>query len=281
MRTLLKTVVAATLMLVFTGPAVAAVLNAGSLGVNLGTPGVDPVVLGSAATGGLGGLEVTGGGSTIGGTADHGYFVYAAVAGDGYIIAKVQSFNANYSTSRLAGLMIRQSLADDAVNAANMVMPNEVGTTTTRHARGQVRTSEGGSTEWIQPDAGQEPGVGKTIRLTRAGDTITFSWLDGTTWRDYSETATVPMTGTIYVGLAVTAGNAERFGNAHLRVRAVQLPHDREYGVGQRRQRHVGFAFLDRPFSLPRCGEPRFARCGQHGYRVRVDRRSRGAEPDH
>ena len=210
MRTLLKTVVATMLLLVFTGftgPAVAAVLNAGSAHVDIGIPGVDPHQSGTVGNS-LFGIAVSGDGSGFNGTTDNGQFLYVPVAGDGFIIAKIQ-FGAIYDPARMAGVMLRQSLASGAVNAANVVTPNEpVGVLVKRHAQGQIRTSEGGTTTAIAPVEGQSPGAGTYVRLDRTGDIVTFSWsTNGTTWQEYSEAATVPMTGTLYVGLAVTSGD--------------------------------------------------------------------------
>lgn len=155
-------------------------------------------VAGSAdETGGV--FTIDGSGADIGGTVDAFHYVYQPLASDGSIVAQVTSQTTPNYWSR-AGLMMRQSLSADSphVMVAVMSQANRVHT--------YQRDSNGGTTTTHPaPTTGSAP---IWFKLERAGSTITsFRSTDGVNWTQL-ESLSTSMSGTIYVGMAVTSHNA-------------------------------------------------------------------------
>ncbi|MHC4180701.1 MAG: hypothetical protein ACYSWU_24640, partial [Planctomycetota bacterium] len=235
MSTLLKTAVALGLLMFLVGTANAVVLNPsepvppGSPRGDVGVPD-DPAVPGSAGLWfDIVPMEVTGGGSGFG-DQDHGFFLYEPVVGDGTITALVRNFDTvgGYTgQGRMAGLMIRQSVAEDggfldpeSTYAANLALPDDLALKP--HAQSQYRLL-GGDTVVLDADPGSpgaSPGIGDYLRITRTGNLMEFYWsanpvADG--WTKYPTDMEVPMFGTVNVGLFVTAGNADEAAKAQFR----------------------------------------------------------------
>ena len=208
MSTLLKTVLAVGLLLVFSGTTQAVVLDSGwsldnALETNIGEVGVDPITGGTV--GGMGSsLSVYGGGSDIGGTSDHGFFVYYEVVGDGSISALVQSFSSGDNPQKKAGLMIRNSLDSDAANVANFALDPFVDAA----GQGQNRAVAGADTSIVAAPAGA--GENTYLQVTRSGDQVELAWkaLEADPWTTYA-TFDDTLYGSVYVGLAVTAHDNE------------------------------------------------------------------------
>jgi len=191
MSTLLKTVLAVGLLLVFTGSTQALVITGDQ---DLDTPGVagNYTKLGST-------YYITGGGADIGGTSDQGHFAYAELAGDGSITVKVATIGPGSSGLRKAGLMIRDSLDASAINVSNFVVFDASNSA-------QRREATGGGTIFDPAPAGAGKDLAPFLRITRSGNVFTYSYsADNVTWFDYPDTRTVAMDGTIFVGLAVTS----------------------------------------------------------------------------
>src|SRR5262249_50742816 len=151
---------------------------------------------------------VTASGSDIGGTADAFHFVYQPFAGDGEIVAHVTAVG-NTNPLAKAGVMIRNGVAPDAPYAMVAVTP----------AGGivfQRRLSAGGDTD-TTTDAGFTAPY--WVRLVRSGDDFTaYRSDDGVTWIQVGNPVTIPMTGDVFAGLALTAHddtviNASTFDN--------------------------------------------------------------------
>ncbi len=205
MSTFLKTLVAVGL-LVFAGTAQAdLVLNQFSDHADIGTP----AVAGGVGTLGPTTLTINAGGSGfgVGATTDQGHFLFAEVVGNGSVSAWVRTFTSGTSLDRMAGVMIRQSLDGDSAYAGNFAQPDQPFPVEPR-ASSQSRSATGAATE---ATAGAPPalaGTGTFFKITRAEDLFTFAWrgslLDP--WTDFAS-ATVPMFGPVFVGIAVTAGD--------------------------------------------------------------------------
>jgi regulation of enolase protein 1 (concanavalin A-like superfamily) len=139
-------------------------------------------------------FTVTGSGADIWGTADAFHFVYQPLDGDGTIEAKVESVQ-NANAWSKAGVMIRETLADDSAHAFMLVSA----------AKGiafQRRPSTG--SESVNT-AGSSSTAPRWVRLQRSGDTFTASEsADGTNWT-IVDVDTIPMATSVYVGLAVTS----------------------------------------------------------------------------
>lgn len=140
-------------------------------------------------------------GADIGGTSDQFHFIHQPTAGNCTIIVRITSLQ-NVNTLAKAGIMIRQSLDANAKNAFLCVTP-----TTTNGIRFQNRTSAGGATATSHTRTGTSSSIPRWLRLVRSGDTFTASRSsNGTSWTTMGS-ATVSMTGTVYVGLALASHN--------------------------------------------------------------------------
>ena len=104
------------------------------------------------------------------GTADAFHFVYFPVVGDCTIVARVDSLGTGGTTSRRAGVMIRQLLN------ANVIKVTLVGPTAVYNTR---RTTVGGTTSSTSSTATPP----RWVRLIRGGYTLTAAHsANGTTW---------------------------------------------------------------------------------------------------
>jgi hypothetical protein len=148
-------------------------------------------------------FNVSGAGSGIAGTSDQFHYVYRALGGNGSIVAEVAS---NSNASAGAGVMIRSSLA---ANAQLVLM----GITPSSGAEFASRTTTGGNLT-----AGSTSGITDPywVKLVRSGNTITgYYSANGTTWTADSS-ATVYMTGSIYIGLYDTSNSTAAASTAVL-----------------------------------------------------------------
>ena len=93
--------------------------------------------------------------------ADGFQYVYQSLSGDGEIIANVASLTGGGSVSK-AGLMIRESLAADAVHVSALVRGNRI--------RVFERTTTGGSTTKLP---GANNGAPEWLRIVRTGNSTT------------------------------------------------------------------------------------------------------------
>jgi FtsP/CotA-like multicopper oxidase with cupredoxin domain/regulation of enolase protein 1 (concanavalin A-like superfamily) len=137
-------------------------------------------------------FTITGSGADISGTSDGFRFVYQPLTGNGQLIARVASLQ-NTSIYAKAGVMIRQSLAANSAHAMMDVTPGNGAEFLRRTAAGTYtsNTKQLGITApyWV--------------RIVRTNNTFTGSISpDGVTWTPVGS-ATVTMTGTVYIGLAV------------------------------------------------------------------------------
>ena len=156
-------------------------------------------------------FNMTGGGADIWDYADGFHFVHQSWTGDGEIIAHVNSLS-NTDPWAKAGVMFRQSLDTGSAHAFMCVTPGSG----SAFQRRPVLNSFSLHT----------PGAFVTapywVRLVRVGDQFTgYISADGVTWTLVG-TDVVPMSATLYVGLAVTAHNntllsAASIGNVTVR----------------------------------------------------------------
>ncbi len=133
-------------------------------------------------------------GDNISGTSDEFRFAYQQVSGDVDIRVRVASLE-NVHTWSKAGVMIRESLAANSRNAFMLVTPAGV-------RAFQRRSSAGGSTTRTDGTSGTAP---VWLRLVRQGSTFTgYQSANGTSWTS-TGSATISMTASVYVGMAVTS----------------------------------------------------------------------------
>jgi regulation of enolase protein 1 (concanavalin A-like superfamily) len=137
---------------------------------------------------------LTGAGLDVWGTTDQFRYAYQAVQGDIEIIARVATFDAPEEWSK-AGVMIRQSLNANAANAFSVLSGS----------RGHIfqrRLAPGQQSDYAQGGTGRAPAW---VRLVREGNLFSaYRSADGNSWT-FVDSDTIAMSGTVYVGLAVTS----------------------------------------------------------------------------
>ena len=145
-------------------------------------------------------FTLSGSGADVWGTADEFHFAYRQLSGDGTIVARVASLQ-NVDQWTKAGVMLRQSLTPGSAHAFMLVTPAG----STKGMAFQRRTATDSSSTHTAGGDGAAP---VWVRLTRSGDTITaYRSPDGVTWTAVGSD-TIPMTATVYAGLAVNSHNA-------------------------------------------------------------------------
>jgi regulation of enolase protein 1 (concanavalin A-like superfamily) len=137
------------------------------------------------------------GGADIGDIADQFHYVYQPISGDVEVVARVSSVALTDPGSR-SGVMIRESLTAGARHAyAALAAGNGYAF--------DRRADTGGLTAHTAGPAGVPPGW---VRLVRTGTQIeAFRSQDGTTWQSMGTDA-IPMTDSVFVGIATTSHNA-------------------------------------------------------------------------
>jgi regulation of enolase protein 1 (concanavalin A-like superfamily) len=146
------------------------------------------------ADGSGGAFTVRGSGDDIWNTADAFHFAYVPLSGDGAIIARVASLQRTHHWAK-AGVMMRETMAAGSRHASMFVSPE-------RGLAFQRRTSTGGVSTHTPGPLEAPP---YWVRMARNGHVFTAqSSADGVSWRTIG-TERITMSGTIYVGLAVTS----------------------------------------------------------------------------
>lgn len=141
---------------------------------------------------------VRGGGTDIYGTSDNFYFPSKYHAGDGEIIARVNSVQ-NTNTWAKAGVMFRASTASGAVNVLVAARPDKKVTM-------QYRNATNGSTTYLGT-FGNTTDV-KWVKLVRDGSSFTgYYSSNGQTWTMIDQVTLSNMPGFAQIGLAVTSHN--------------------------------------------------------------------------
>jgi hypothetical protein len=168
--------------------------------VGLATPWQSQDIGPVGATGGAsfdgGTFRVTGSGEDVWGQVDAFHFVHRKWASDGIIVARVTSVQ-NTDPWAKAGVMFRQSLDPASPYAFMMLTPqNGPGFQSRRNAAANSTYAPG---PWVTAP--------HWLKLARSGDTfIGYTSSDGVRWV-FVGSQTIPMSGPIVVGLAVTAHN--------------------------------------------------------------------------
>lgn len=141
---------------------------------------------------------VRGGGTDIYGTSDNFYFPSKHHAGDGEIIARINSVQ-NTDAWAKAGVMFRESTAPGAVNVLVAMRPDKKVTM-------QYRTATNGSTVTLGTFGNTTDA--KWVKLVRDGSLFTgYYSSDGEAWTKINEVTLGNMPNMPQVGLAVTSHN--------------------------------------------------------------------------
>jgi hypothetical protein len=131
-------------------------------------------------------------------------FAYQTLTGDGTLVARVVSMDAN---TRGAGLMV----SDGLQNYSPLFFAAQF---TNGFSYDTVRTTSGSSASFTVGPRSYSSGY--WVKLTRQGNVFTgYSSPDGQTWTQISQ-STVTMSTTIYAGLAVEGINGTTLGTAVL-----------------------------------------------------------------
>ena len=167
-------------------------LPAGQQSADIGSPAIA-----GSATHSSGVYTVKAAGTDIWDTADQFHFVYQPMTGNGEIVARVASITNAHAWSK-AGVMIREALTAQSRHASVFA---SVG----KGYAFQRRPETAGLSVHTAGGAGTPPGW---VRLVRNGDLFqAYRSADGASWTSIGSD-TIPMTSTVYVGLAVTSHNA-------------------------------------------------------------------------
>jgi len=144
-------------------------------------------------------------GGGIIGTADQFHFAFKPFSGDASITTKVVSLTDTGTAARV-GVMIRESMAPDALHAMVAVTP-------TSGIALISRTTAGGASATATTQA--NVAVPQWIRLTRSGRNFTAEYSgNGTTWTPLGTPVTIAMSSDAYIGLGLTSGNVAATGMA-------------------------------------------------------------------
>ena len=170
---------------------------------DIGGPGTAGSSSHSAGT-----YTVAGGGSDIWNNADQFQFLSMPMTGDGRLTAKVVSQTQTPTTSNAAkaGVMFRETLAAGSI-----------------HGMMDVMKANGSEFHWRLTTNGPSAATTVTtgiaapywVRITRVGNIITGERSpDGVNWTQQGATQSIPMTSSIYVGLAVSAVDNTKLNTA-------------------------------------------------------------------
>jgi uncharacterized repeat protein (TIGR03806 family) len=144
-------------------------------------------------------------GADIWETNDAFHFAYMPLAGDGQIIARVESLQFTDPWAK-AGVMFRENLSPGSPHALMAV-------TAEGHSAFQSRTMENSSSGNIDGPAAKIP---QWVKLIRIGNTFAgYLSADGRDWRRVGS-VTIPMSKKIYAGLALTAHNNSQLNSSLL-----------------------------------------------------------------
>lgn len=144
--------------------------------------------------------RVSGAGGDIWGKTDGFHYVWKKVPGDVTITADVQFVGAGAMAHRKAALMVRQSLDPDAAFADAVV-----------HGDGltslQFRPAAGAMSQDVRVVAKSDLSAPVRLRLERHGDRFTVSTAKPGEGFVVSMPTSIPLSGTVFVGLAVSSHN--------------------------------------------------------------------------
>ncbi|HEY2148695.1 MAG TPA: hypothetical protein VGH32_12205, partial [Pirellulales bacterium] len=145
----------------------------------------------------------SGGGTDIWNTSDQFHFTSESFGGDVTITARVDNL-LNTGTFAKAGIMIRNGTAANAPYAFVFVDPPNG--QTGDGANFELRTAAGMPSQAVGSLAGATAPL--WLRLQRVGNNFTaFDSSDGVTWTQLGPTESISMSGTVNVGLALSANN--------------------------------------------------------------------------
>jgi hypothetical protein len=155
-----------------------------------------------------GGLDLTGGGSDIGGSSDQFQFSHRQFTGDFDVKVRVQSLDLASAWSE-AGLVAREDLDPGSRSAGVMATPTISG------SYFQSRSTAGGPTALSGSFPVSYPNM--WLRLRRSGNAFTgYAGFDGANWTQVG-VATLTLPTTVYLGFAVSSHTTNQTATAAFR----------------------------------------------------------------
>lgn len=142
---------------------------------------------------------LTAAGTGVDTSPDQFLFLNWQVSGNCTLVCKVNSFTGSGASFAEAGLMVRESLAQDSryCSAYQFLVSSAQG------VQGKTRVVTGGAKVGFGTTTGTN--TARYLKLTRVADTFTTYYsLDGLTWTQFG-TASVPMNATVYIGAFTTS----------------------------------------------------------------------------
>jgi regulation of enolase protein 1 (concanavalin A-like superfamily) len=180
-----------------------------------------PLIAGSSTFMAPASFTLTASGADIWGASDQFHFVYAPVAGNVDVRARVDAIAPTANWAKV-GVMIRASLAANAAHALSLVS----------YSKGlafQRRPSSGGLSVHT---AGEYAGAPRWVRLVRLDTRVTaYSSVDGTNWTTIGSD-TIQLGATAYIGIAASSGSASQAGTYKVSQVSVTLPSSLPAGQG-------------------------------------------------
>jgi YVTN family beta-propeller protein len=163
---------------------------------------VGPVIVPGTTSASNGTYTLTAAGEDIYFNEDGLRFAFQQVTGDGEIIARVTSQTLTNEWAK-AGVMIRENLSGGSRHVTAFTTPLAAG-----NGFGMVwRPTANAATDYARgPNLNAAPN--NWVRLVRAGTTITaYASANGTSWTEISSATLAALPGTVYFGLALSAGD--------------------------------------------------------------------------
>ena len=137
-------------------------------------------------------------GQQVWGTADGMNYLYQPLSGDGTIVARVVSSQGS-SSSRSAGVMIRETLNAGSTNAYMIYSGNSYNYLTYRASTGAGSADQQSSSAATLPS---------WVKLVRSGSTFTgYASTDGVNWVQVGSSQTISMAQNVYIGVALSSDN--------------------------------------------------------------------------
>jgi uncharacterized repeat protein (TIGR03806 family) len=148
---------------------------------------------GGATSGSANAFTLHSTGDDIGGTIDAFHYVYRDLSGDGIIAARITALSSSPAAAK-AGVMIRESLTDDAAQASTVLTPG--GSALFQHRDGVGADTASSAVTASAP---------YWVAIRRSGNEfISARSLDGVVWQEIGR-QTIAMAANVKVGLCVTA----------------------------------------------------------------------------
>jgi regulation of enolase protein 1 (concanavalin A-like superfamily) len=149
-------------------------------------------------------FSLAGSGADIWGTADAFHFAYRGLSGDGQLVARVATVGNTHRWAK-AGVMLRAALTAGAPYAMMLVSASAGSSLQSRSASGGVSKSVSGGAATAAP---------QWVKIVRTGNVLTgYQSANGTTWTTVGA-ATIPLSTSAYIGLAVSSHDSTKLAKA-------------------------------------------------------------------